>query len=79
MTPKDAILTILGERGPGKTICPSEAARRLGADWRPLMEDVRAAGLELAALGLIEVTQKGSVVNPEDARGAIRYRRIDAS
>jgi len=32
------------ERGPDKTFCPSEAARRLDAkDWRPWMVKVREA------------------------------------
>ncbi|MFW5634767.1 MAG: DUF3253 domain-containing protein, partial [Erythrobacter sp.] len=29
MTAEQAILALLEERGPGRTICPSEAARRL--------------------------------------------------
>ncbi|WP_341799021.1 DUF3253 domain-containing protein [Rhodovulum adriaticum] len=29
-------------RGRGKTLCPSEVARELAADWRPLMPRVSA-------------------------------------
>ena len=36
------ILDLLARRDAGQTICPSEAARALAADWRPLMEPVRA-------------------------------------
>lgn len=55
-------------RGPGKTFCPSEAARRLSDDWRALMPEIRrvAAGLGLQA------TQKGHPVDPLTARGPIR-------
>ncbi|MEM1379319.1 MAG: DUF3253 domain-containing protein [Pseudomonadota bacterium] len=76
MTPRDAILEVLGERAPGKSICPSEAARRLVSDdtWRPLMGAVRDAGRALAAEGLIEVTKKGKPVDPEVVKGVIRYR-----
>lgn len=61
------LLTLAAERAP-KTFCPSEAARRLSDDWRPLMSDVRrvAAGLNLVA------TQKGLPVDPVSAKGPIR-------
>lgn len=75
---EDAILTLLAERGEGKSICPSEAAKRAadGGDWRPLMDAVREKGRSLAAEGRIEVTQGGERVNPSSARGAIRYRAL---
>jgi hypothetical protein len=75
MKPQDAILDLLKERGPGRTICPSEAARRLDPEnWRGLMDAVREAGSELAASGAIEICQGGSPVDPADARGPVRYR-----
>lgn len=43
---EDAIAELLAQRGPGKTICPSEVARRLagkGGDWRALMAGVHEA------------------------------------
>lgn len=72
------ILELLDRRGPGKTICPSDAARALaGARFRSLMDETRAAAAELAAEGAIEVTQRGEVVDPATARGPIRLRRPD--
>jgi hypothetical protein len=68
------ILDLLDERGAGKTICPSEAARALAADWRPLMDDVRATAFAMADRGEIEVTQKGDIVDGPSARGPIRLR-----
>ena len=67
---------LLGQRDPGKTICPSEAARALGGDdgFRPLMPLVRDAARELVADGRVEVTQKGEVVDLDSARGPIRLR-----
>ena len=59
------------------TMCPSEVARALSDDWRPLMDDVRAAAGRLVASGDIEVTQGGAVVDPATARGPIRLRRVD--
>ena len=70
------ILDLLDRRGPGKTICPSDAARRLaGNDFRPLMNTARAAAAELVADGEIEVTQRGEVVDLAEARGPIRLLR----
>ena len=71
-----AILGLLAQRDPGKTICPSDAARAIGGDdgFRPLMPVVRDAARKLAAEGRIEVTQRGEVVDLDRARGAIRLR-----
>jgi hypothetical protein len=46
-----AILDLLARREPGKTICPSDAARALGGDdgFRPLMPLVRDAARALVA------------------------------
>jgi hypothetical protein len=72
-----AILLLLEERDPGKTICPSDAARALGGDdgFRPLMDLVRAAAGELVSDGRIEVTQKGEPVDLDRAKGPIRLRQ----
>lgn len=74
---ENAILGLLGERKAGATICPSEAARSVEPDdegWRPLMEPARSAARRLVDRGLIEITQKGHVVDPSTARGPIRLR-----
>lgn len=55
-------------RGPEKSFCPSEAARRLSDDWRPLMDDVRRVAGDLP----LRATQKGEPVDPVRARGPIR-------
>jgi hypothetical protein len=74
-----AILDLLTERGPGKTICPSEAAKLVGGketrrDWEGLMEPARAAARRLVAKGSIVITQQGKVVDPSTAKGAIRLK-----
>jgi hypothetical protein len=72
---REAILALLAQRGPGKTICPSDAARVVGgADFRPLMEPTRRAAGTLVAEGAIEVIQKGVPVDLASARGPIRLR-----
>ncbi|MEX0368653.1 MAG: DUF3253 domain-containing protein [Ruegeria sp.] len=67
-----AILDAVCARGPGKTICPSEVARALHDDWRPLMPAVRRAAQSLADSGQVAVTQKGHPVNAVETRGPIR-------
>ncbi len=65
---------LLANRAAGRTICPSEAARALAEDWRPLMEPVRQRAYAMADAGRLEVTQRGEVVDGRTARGAIRLR-----
>ncbi len=70
----------LERRGPGKTICPSEVARALGAskpEWRSLMEPVREVAARLAAAGEVEWSQRGRRVDPRTVRGPVRLRRAD--
>ena len=80
LTPVDfaletAIQELLRERGPGKTICPSEAARRVSPDhWQSLMDRARSAAQRLASRKLIVVTQRGRQVEPSLAKGAIRLK-----
>ena len=86
MTPKQAgadaeleriILSLLEQRAPTSTICPSDAARALDTadDWRDLMGPARAAAQRLAKAGEVEITQGGKVVDLETARGPVRIRR----
>jgi hypothetical protein len=73
-----AILRLLAERGAGKTICPSEAARAVGGEdraaWESLMEPARAAARRLVAEGKIVITQGGRVVDGSTAKGPIRLK-----
>jgi hypothetical protein len=72
---REAILALLAERGPGKTICPSDAARAVAGDaFRDRMDAVRDAARELVAEGEIVVTQRGEVVDLDAARGPVRLR-----
>jgi hypothetical protein len=72
---ESAILELLARRGPGKTICPSEAARLVDPEnWRERMDDARAAAGRLSAKGVIVATQRGKPVDPVTAKGPIRLR-----
>lgn len=69
------LLDLVRRRGSGKTVCPSEVARALSPDgWRGLMEDVRQEAYRMADDGLVDITQRGDVVDGRTARGPIRVR-----
>lgn len=73
---EEAMLRLVAERGPGKTVCPSEVARHLGGPhpdgWGPLMQPVRRVAVRLAKAGRIAILRKGRPVDPDDFRGIYR-------
>ena len=72
----DAIMTLIHERGHQKTICPSEAARKLaGSDpdlWGAMMPQVRKTAIHLAREGRIVIYRKGKAISPDDLKGVYR-------
>ena len=71
---RSAILALLNERDPGKTICPSEVLSPEQKKDPRLMETVRESARRLADEGVIEITQKGEAVDPHHIKGPIRLR-----
>jgi hypothetical protein len=70
---RDAILGLVAERGEGKTICPTEAAKAVSeSHWRKLLPDVRAEAVRLAKSGEIAIYRKGKPVDPENFKGVYR-------
>ncbi|MGF1607640.1 MAG: DUF3253 domain-containing protein [Rhodothalassiaceae bacterium] len=68
-----AILQLVADRGAGKSICPSEAAKAVATDWRPLMKPVRRIAIDLMREGRITILRKGKpVASAEEVRGVIR-------
>lgn len=75
------LLDLARERGPEKSFCPSEAARRLvelypelGSDWRRWMQPTRQVAQELEQEGLLDFLQKGRRIQASSVRGPIRLR-----
>ncbi len=68
------ILALTAQRGPAKSICPSEVARALRPDWQSLLTEVRRVACRLAAAGQIDILRKGQVVAPAGVKGVIRLR-----
>ena len=82
-TDQDTLQTImramLDEAGAGKSIAPTEVAKRAGGDptrtrqWRPLLRKVGLAAAMLQDSGALVALRKGKPVDIRDARGIIRY------
>lgn len=77
MTPSAAeiaarLLSLAATRGPGRSFCPSDAARALAPDWRALMPAVRAEAARLQDSGRLGASQRGRAVRIAAARGPIR-------
>ena len=71
----DALLRIAAERGPEKSLCPTDVARAVSAEnWRPVLSAVRKVAADLARQGKIEILRKGKPINPDDMRGVVRLR-----
>ncbi len=77
---ENAILTLAEQRGPGKSICPSEAAREaFPEDWQGRMRHVRAAAVHLARQGRVVILRKGKPVDPENFKGVCRITMAPAA
>ena len=72
---RDTLLDLAARRAEGATFCPSEAARQLAKDWRPLMPRIREVAAALIGEGALRCTQGGAVVDPLNAKGPIRLAR----
>jgi hypothetical protein len=79
VTPEEletAMLTLLAERGVGKTLGPADVAQALGGNqpdgWGPLMQPVRKVAVRLMKEGRIVILRKGRPVDPDDFRGTYR-------
>jgi hypothetical protein len=71
---REAILALLHERGPLKTICPSEVLSVDLKQDKVMMEHVRRSARLLAAENQIEITQSGKAVDPLSFKGPIRLK-----
>jgi hypothetical protein len=70
-----AILDMAKQRGPDKSVCPSEIARQLfGKGWRRHMGEVRDASIQLKHQQLVDITQKGVAVDVDHIKGPIRIK-----
>jgi hypothetical protein len=72
---EDAILTLLADVEPGKSISPEEAARAVDAEgWRRRLPQVRASAVGLARQGRLIITRHGKPADPDTFKGVYRLR-----
>lgn len=75
---RECLLELLANRGPSRSVCPSEVAQtlggRIGCPWQDLMRPVRTVGAALAESGVLEAFQDDRVVNLREVRGPVRLR-----
>lgn len=76
-TISQTMLAMATERGPDKTICPSEVAREMfPANWRKHMDEIREVAVGLQQQGKVSITQKGEPVDVNNIKGPIRIKII---
>lgn len=65
-------------RKKGKTFCPSEVVRQLfPQDWELFMVDIREEMMHMYREGLIQVSQKGNLIDPgNDPIGPVRISSV---
>ncbi|WP_395742337.1 DUF3253 domain-containing protein [Prosthecobacter sp.] len=73
---RECLMRLAAGRSEGATYCPSEAARQLSREWRPLMQRVREVAAALVDEGLLVCTQKSEPADPLAAKGPIRLARV---
>jgi hypothetical protein len=70
------MLRLVAERGPEKSICPSDVARALAGpaseQWGPIMQPVRHVAVRLASAGRLVILRKGKPADPHDFKGVYR-------
>lgn len=73
---ESALLAFVAKRGHSASACPSEVARQLRPEsWRELMPSIRRVASELAQNRLLEITQRGLKILPNQPfKGPIRIR-----
>ena len=73
----ETILSMADERGPEKSTCPSEVARRLFPDdWRNHMNEVVDEAIELHNQAKVVITQKGLPIDVNHIKGPIRIKIV---
>jgi Protein of unknown function (DUF3253) len=70
----ETILRLAGEYGGDTSFSPSDVARALAENWRPLLTRVRNSAQRLSEAQRIDILRHGKVVPPEAMRGVIRLR-----
>lgn len=76
---ESAILDLLVQAGPGKSISPEEVARAVDPEaWRRQLGHVRSTAVGLARDGRLVILRHNKPADPNDFKGVWRMRLPDA-
>lgn len=70
-----AIFDLLAALAPGKSVCPTDVAKRVDPDhWRRRLGQVRTEAVQLAKAGRLLITRHNKPVDPDHFRGVYRLK-----
>lgn len=72
---EEAVLAMIAELPPGKSISPEEVARACDPEgWRRALPRVRTTAVGLARQGRLVITRHGKPADPDSFKGVYRLR-----
>ena len=78
-TLEQTIVDLCNAQGPGKTICPTDAAKTIASErgeddlaWRRWLQQVRSTAVGMSRKGDLIIYRKGKPVDPDTFRGVYR-------
>ena len=72
---EDAILTLLAETPPGKSIDPANVAKQLQPErWQRILGQVRSTAIGMARAGQIVILRHNKPADPDSFKGVYRLR-----
>lgn len=76
---EDAILTLLAETPPGKSIDPAAVAKQLQPErWQRILGQVRSTAIGMARAGQIVILRHNKPADPDSFKGVYRLRLPDS-
>ena len=76
---EDAILSLLAETPPGKSIDPANVAKQLQPErWQRILGQVRSTAVGMARAGQIVILRHNKPADPDSFKGVYRIRLPDS-
>lgn len=76
---EDAILSLLAETPPGKSIDPASVAKQLQPErWQRILGQVRSTAVGMARAGQVVILRHNKPADPDSFKGVYRIRLPDS-
>ena len=76
---EDAILALLAETPPGKSIDPANVAKQLQPErWQRILGQVRSTAVGMARAGQVVILRHNKPADPDSFKGVYRLRLPDS-